>query len=196
MIRFRPSRTCRQGGLEEKGKIVKAILTLCAVLFLVGGCVTQPPEVTTHYDAFSGIRTDLMADNLLETPGTPREVIWLNAYRAYKNYSSSDYYLEVSYMATAEVGWLEIAPGESLVLIVDGEPMRLKGSGSANNRKTARKDFVTENALYEVSAIQIQKIAGARQVKLQIKGDKGLVEREFQEANFERFRAFVRNYAL
>ena len=39
-----------------------------AVLLFVAGCAMQAPEVSTHYDPI-GNRTDLMSENLLDTPG-------------------------------------------------------------------------------------------------------------------------------
>ncbi len=175
---------------------VKKILTLVAMLGLLAGCATNTPDVTTFYDQITGLRTDLMAENELETAGPPREVVWLNASRVFRDSRRAEYYLEVAYMAMAEVGYLEIPAGSSLTLVVDGKTMPFDGTGSQNMRKAYKKDFVRENAIYPVTREQLQTIAGARQVKVRIQGRNGLIERDFSSANFDRLRRFVTAYAL
>src|SRR5436305_10620599 len=90
-----------------------------AGLLFVAGCAMQAPEVSTYYDPVMGDRTDLLSDNLLDTPGQPRELVFLNASRVWKNFNQSTYYLEVSYMARTEVGYLEITPCPMLTIIAD-----------------------------------------------------------------------------
>src|SRR5262249_44499038 len=162
------------------------------------GCETfKTSDVTTHYDEFTGERTDLLSDNVLETEGPPREVIWLNASRVFKKGGKTAvYYLETSYMAKTETGWLDINPGQSLIITADGETIKFtSASGSLNLRKKIdRGAFVRETAIYEATRDQLQKIGAAKQVKVEIKGNNGLVERQFAPVNFERFRAFVARY--
>ena len=167
-----------------------------AGLLLLAGCATKAPDVSTYYDPLTGNRSaDLLSDNLLETAGPPRELVELDASRIWKSYSESVYYLEVRYMARAEVGYLEIPPGETLTVVADGQPLKFDGLGSANMRKPYKKELVRENALYPASKNALQKIAGAKQVKVQIKGNKGLIERQFAQENIDRFRKFVSAYA-
>jgi len=166
-----------------------------AGLLLVAGCAMKAPEVSTLYDPVMGDRTDLLSDNLLDTPGQPRELVYLNASRVWKNYNQSTYYLEVSYMARTEVGYLEIPPGPMLTITLDGKPLKFEGIGSMNMRKPYKKELVRENALYPVTKKALQSIAAAQQVKVQIKGDKGIVERQFAKENIDRFRKFVSMYA-
>jgi len=161
-----------------------------AALLLLAGCATHAPEVSTHYDPM-GNRTDLMSENLLDTPGPPREMVWLNASRIWKTFDKSAYYLELEYMARNEVGFLEIPAGETLTIRVDGQPMKFDSNGSANLRKPYRKELVRENAIYPVTKKDLQKIAAGKQVKVEIRGNKGLVQREFAQANLDRFRMFV-----
>jgi hypothetical protein len=167
------------------------------MLALLAGCATQN-EVTSYYDNFSG-RTDLMSGNVLEAPGQPREVIWLNASRIFKGANRAVYYLEATYVATEEVGWLDVGPGQSLTLAVDGQALKFtSASGSLNMRKPFKKEgtrFVRETVIYEATADQLRKIAGAKEVKVQFKGANGLVERAFAAENFERFRTFVSRFA-
>jgi hypothetical protein len=165
-----------------------------AVLLFVAGCASQAPELSTYYDPMFGNRTDLLSGNLLEAAGPPRELVELNASRVWKN-NDSTFYLEVSYMARAEVGYLAIPPGEMLTIIADGKAMKFDGSGSLNMRKPYKKELVRENAIYPASKSSLQNIASAEKVKVQIKGDKGVIEREFARENIERFRKFVAAYA-
>lgn len=170
-------------------------LILAGLMFLAG-CATKPPDVATSYDPITGVRTDLMSENMLETEqNPPREVVWLNASRVFKNYRNRefDYYLDVSYMSREETGYLAIPAGQTLTVIADGQELRFLGNGSYNTRKKNRRGFVSETALYPTTREQLQKIANAKQVKVRIKGDNGLVERDFRPDNFRRFKEFLGN---
>jgi len=162
-------------------------------LLILTGCRT-PPDVTTTFDPISGQRTDLMSENMLETSqNPPREVIWLNADRVYRDTWNrrSELYLEVDYMARTETGNLEIPVGTTLTLTVDGQEMNFTGNGSFNKRKSKQKGFVNETALYRIAQTQLGKIAEAKQVKVRVKGNKGIVERDFRPENFQRFKEFL-----
>ena len=165
---------------------------------LVGsGCFTyDAPDVTTHYDQFSGLRTDLLEDNLLDTGSEPRELLWLNASRVFNSSTEYVYYLEVTYMAREGVGYLGISPGESLVLKLDEETLPLRGTGSMNTSKELKDGLVQETSIYKVSKLVLQKISVAQAVEVQVKGRNGLVERKFTPDNFDKFRRFVTRYAL
>ncbi|HXG46083.1 MAG TPA: hypothetical protein VNO52_00530 [Methylomirabilota bacterium] len=163
---------------------------LLAALGLLAGCATDAPDVTAYYDPITGTRTDLM-ENELPSPARPRELIWLNASRVPKGYNEWRFYLEVRYMATEDVGWLDIPPGETLTLTLDGKPVRFGGSGSLNMRKEAKKGIVRESAIYEVTEAQLRQIAAAKSVVVQIRGKAGLIERSFAAANFERLQRFL-----
>jgi hypothetical protein len=181
---------------EQRKGTVKNCLMLCAVLgLLLVGCKTPPPDTASHYDALTGLRTDIMADNLLETEGTPREVVYLNASRVFRTPRLADYYLEVTYMATVDAGFLDIPPGESLTIIADGKELKFRTIGSSNLRKTT-KDLVHERALYETTKDMMQKIATAKDVKVRLQGRNGLVQRDFKPVNSEKFQKFVSMFAL
>lgn len=166
------------------------LILLLAGVMVIAGCATKPPATATYYDPITGRRTDL-SENILQGPGTPREVVWFNLFRDYTNPRKATYYVEVKYMAPKDAGYLEIQPGDSLTVIADGQATKFDGSGSLNRRRTYRKDFVTETAIYEVSKADLQKLATAKQIKIQVKGNNGLVERDFTQENFENLRAFV-----
>ena len=171
------------------------VLLALAIFGVLAGCATKPPATASYYDPITGRRTDL-SENMLPSPESPREVVWLNVFRDYRSSKRMDYYLEAKYMAPAEAGYLEIPPGQTLTLTADGEVMRFDSSGSANRRKAYRKDFVVETALYDVTKPQLQKLAGAKEIKVQLRGNNGLVEREFAAENFENLKAFVTRAAL
>ena len=174
---------------------MKTAVLFVLALVLLAGCTRQGPNTATNYDPIFGLRTDIMADNPLETEGEPRELVWLHASRMVNRQDVATYYLEVKYMARADVGWIEIPPGENLVLTIDGETVKLRGSGSENMRGTYKKDFVKERAIYEVTKAILQNIAKAKEVKVTIRGNNGLLQRTFDAANFERFREFVEKCA-
>ena len=169
---------------------MKNFLIAIAAFGLITGCQTKPPATATSYDPITGVRTDV-SENLLASEGTPREVVYLNMFREYRNARRNDYYLEAFYMAPTDAGYLEIPPGQTLTLIADTDTMKFDGSGSLNRRRAYRKDFVRETALYEVSKQDLQKLANAKKIKVQIRGNNGLVERDFSPENFENLKAFV-----
>jgi hypothetical protein len=168
----------------------------CAMAFLAGCASPDAPDVTTHIDRATGLRTDLLGDNLLEGQGPPRELLWLNASRVYRTYSDAQYYLEVQYMAKEAAGYLEIPPGDTLTVLIDGQPLKFSGTGGANMRKPYKDELVREVAIYPATRVQLQKIALGKDVKVQVRGNNGLVERDFAKENQERFRQFVTRFAL
>ena len=169
-------------------------LILAVVAAFLAGCASPAPDVTTYYDQMTGQRTDLM-ENELEAPGQLREIVALNAYRVFQD-RKPEFFLQASYMAMKDRGYLEIPPGKSLTITADGTPIIFDGTGSMNMRAPYKKDLVRETALYPVTKAQLQKIASSRDVKVQIKGNNGLIEREFKPVNFERLRKFVSHYAV
>lgn len=161
------------------------------LLGFLAGCATNPiPDVATDIDRHTGIRTDIIPENYLETKGQPRELLWLNASRVFKNQSDFDYYLEVVYQATEETGYLDITPGPSLVIVADGKETKFMGAGSLNTRKVSR-GLVREDAIYLAGPGDLKTIANAKRVTVKVTGRNGLVERDFAPENFERFKKFV-----
>jgi hypothetical protein len=178
---------------RERHNVKKMTVSVVAASLLVG-CATKPPEVATYYDPYTHSRTDLTGENVLETPGAPvREIVALNASRVFTNPREFQYYLEVEYLARAETGYLDIPPGETLVILADGQELKFNGSGSLNSRRS-HKDEVSERAIYLTSGQQLRAIANAQTVKVSIMGRNGIVQRDFAPANFETFRKFVQHY--
>jgi hypothetical protein len=172
----------------------KNLLSTVLLASVFAGCATAPvPDVVTHYDPYTHFRTDLIPENMLESKGPPRELVWLNASRVFKDIKDFDYYLEVHYEAREETGYLNINPGASLVVIADEREIKFNGTGSLNNRKESR-GLVSEDALYLASANELRAIAGAKQVKVKVIGRNGIVERDFTPANSEKFKKFVTHF--
>jgi hypothetical protein len=172
---------------------VKKINILLLLSMVLAGCATKGPNVVTYYDPYTHSRPDVTAENMLQSPPPVREIVWLNASRVFSNARDFKYYLEVDYLALSEAGYLEIPSGETLVILADGDELKLSGSGSSNSRKE-RKGEVNERAIYTVTAQQLRSIASSATVKVSILGRNGIVQREFTPENFERFRQFVQRY--
>ncbi|HYT58893.1 MAG TPA: hypothetical protein VEL06_01905 [Haliangiales bacterium] len=165
-----------------------------AVAALLAGCATAPKsDVYTYRTDVGGPPVDLIVDNELDSGDKPTELIWLNASRIRQGAWNAKYYLEVRYEALPQTGLLDIAPGETLVLTVDGQTMKFGGVGSLNERKEGRSTLV-EHAIYEAKVDDLRKIAKAKEVKVDIAGSQRTVHREFKPANIEKFRNFVLTY--
>ncbi len=175
---------------SEFRRIVTTILlaTTCVSALFVSGCGTTQ-EVTSYRNPVSGRRTDILTDNLLDAPGETREMLWLNAYRDFEDQSRFKYYLEATYGARQEAGYLEINPGRSLTLTADGHEMSFTGLGSL--KKWDEKGAVFESARYEATADDIYRISRAKQVTVRVVGQNGIVVRDFAAENFQRFRKFA-----
>src|SRR5213592_4652858 len=96
------------------------ILSL-AITALLAGCTSTPnSDVYTYRSDIGGPGIDLIVDNELDSGDKPTELIWLNASRIRQGPWDAKYYLEVRYEALAQTGYLDIAPGETLTLTLDG----------------------------------------------------------------------------
>ncbi len=103
-----------------KGLIWVVILLLCA-------CVPRY-RVSTLQDEFAGTHLRHMRGNVLVAPGGAREWIALDAEARKAVGDSVRYSLIVDYRDTGD--WLRIGPGETLILLVEGERLALGGSGA------------------------------------------------------------------
>ncbi len=174
---------------------VSASQSIALVLGLfLAGCATAQRDVATHYDPISGERTDVLNDNFLESPtDPPREEVMLNAAKVFNQGGRYSYYLEVYYQALEEAGYLDIPPGNTLTLVVDGREMAFGGLGSVNSREV-KYGTVLEMAIYETSAYALRTVASAKSVTVKIRGANGLIVREFKPQNFDKYRAFVEQF--
>jgi hypothetical protein len=179
--------------------MMKTTLTLIALIGILAGCATKPPPVATDINPITGARTDVSDIMLPGSSAQPREVVYLSTFRTTDLNNPPKYYFLARYIAPSEVGFLEIPPGQTLTLFADGQPIKLDSSGSLNTRKNFKQkdvEFVSETAQYQVSKLDMEKLGYARKIKVQLKGNKGLVEREFGPENYDSIRAFVTRAVL
>jgi hypothetical protein len=172
-------------------KIARFLPLLLAVI--LGACATTTPDVLTSYNPSDGLRTDLINDNLLDGGEPGQEMLWLNASRVFKTPTKYSYYLEVTYAAKATAGYLDIGPGQTLVIVADGKEMKFGGNGSQFLRKS-KGGVLNENALYVAQAADLRALAAAKTVVVRVSGKNGLVQREFKPVNSERFRKFTNKF--
>jgi hypothetical protein len=173
---------------QRFSSLIAAGLLAVPAAFLAG-CGTTP-EVTTWTNPVNGQRTDILAENLLDVPGDTREMLWLNAFREVMGPQRERYHLQVIYGAREEAGYLDINPGRSLTIIVDGEELHFAGLGTLD--RDEKKGALFETARFDATADDIQRIASARKVTVRVTGKNGIVVREFAEENFEKFRQFAK----
>jgi len=179
----------------NKGVLVKrlrfGLIVLMAVSsLLLVDCTTSPVspyKVITTHDKSDFYTADSMTGNLLGG----RLNHELNAARVSAKDGTVHYALGVYYYGT---NWMSIKPGESLILLIDGEQINVKGQGSQSYRKTLENGMVSELAKYAVTPKLLKKIASAKQVKVKIIGSDLVAEKYFTKTNFENFKQFVNDY--
>src|SRR5881397_2706692 len=125
------------------------ILPLAIAALLAGCSSMSKSDVYTYRSDIGGPGIDLIVDNELDSGDKPSELIWVNASRVREGAWDAKYYLEVRYEALPQTGFMDIAPGETLVLTADGQTMKFGGAGSLNERKEKGGTLV-EHAIYEV----------------------------------------------
>ena len=159
---------------------------------VMAGCYSKPPpDTATFISPASGLRTDLLSENMLETADKTPEVIWLNAARAFEFNGKARFVLELDYLSSEEHGFLEIPAGSTLTLTIDGKDNVLSGTGSASHREKTQNNTVTERAFYTVERRLFEEITQGRKVRVEIRGKNGTVDRWFTAVNFARFIKFV-----
>jgi hypothetical protein len=188
---MQPWRATRWRAINERIGVKPYWLIGLVLAAWLGGCAKPDKQgLYTHYDNINGDVFDLIADNKLTVPNETGGELWLNGSRANMVKGTMLYHLEAHYVSN--VGWLQVEPGETLSLTIDGKEVKYAGSGSANFRKSTSKGVFTEDFIYRVGPEDFRRIAAAKTVKVKIFGTKGSLYREFDEANIEKFRAFVK----
>jgi hypothetical protein len=89
---------------------------------------------------------------------------------------------------------LFIEEGESLVIFADGTRIGFSGDGSANDRETRDDGAVEETAFYDVTPEQLNLIANAKDVRIEIKGAEFSFKRKFIPENFTNLKRFIAEY--
>src|SRR5204863_246453 len=151
---------------------------------LLAGCASAPKsDIYTYRNDIGGPGIDLIVDNELDSGDKPTELVWLNASRIRQGPWDAKYYLEVRYEALPQTGFLDIAPGETLMLTVDGKTLKFAGVGSLNERKETASGTLIEHCIYQAKIDDLRKIAKAKEVKVDIVGSERTVHRDFRRAN-------------
>ena len=175
--------------------MTKATLFVLAGALALAGCSTKPPpDSSTYVNPSNGLRTDILSENMLETADKTPEVLWLNGARVFAYNGVIRHVVELDYLSTEEHGFLEIPPGQTLTLTIDNEPVKLSGIGSADSRKKTNDSTVTERAIYTVNASLFFRLAHAKKVHVEVRGNKGTVDRWFTAVNFGRINEFVKKF--
>jgi hypothetical protein len=172
------------------------------VTALLCGCATlgvPSSGVQEIRDDFRGTTVYRMWGNTLSGGGniltglepTASIDVDLNAQKAIPaSAANPSYSLVVEYRAP---DWLFIKDGQSLSMIIDGEPLHFRGDGSMQNREVGRVGYrggVTERAFYQVTPEQLRRIASATTIRVRVDGDSRYVERTMSPeiiANFHKF---------
>ena len=91
--------------------------------------------------------------------------------------------------------FLNIEPGKSLTLLIDGKSIAIEGSGSERHRLFISPGLVEEIAYYHnIDKELVRSIADAKHVTVEVRGTKSVLERSFKKKNFNNFKEFYRNY--
>ena len=171
------------------------LLLVCSAMLLLVGCRSTPPDsnVYTHRGS-TGPDMDLTLDNLLESGEDRSYLVWLNAVRVRDGLWESRYYLEIRYEAANDAGYMDIGPGETLTLTIDGQDFGFTGPGSSESRTLTSRGTYVENAVYECTPDDLRRIAQGNDIKVRVEGQSRKMYREFRPENIEKFRAFVLTY--
>ncbi len=149
------------------------------------------PRYKVHCDNVSGKTVCVMTGNALR-PFSPRyPLLSLGVISETDKDGRQRYFLRAVFVNERQ--WLNIGPGETLQMAADGESLRFSGAGSGGARHTGENDKVYEIALYETEATAIRKIAVAREVSVNLKGDFPL-QKNFGSFNNLYFRQFIQHY--
>lgn len=169
---------------------MKYFLGLALVAFLAG-CQTGPEGMYAYRDSANGYTYQLISDNQIKDATNPGTKVWINASRITQANGVILYYFDVHYESIG--AWLNIEPGETLVLTLDGQERRYLGIGSTETRKK-KGDRLVEDAIYKANAADMRAIAKAKSVTVKIVGANGTLTRAFAPENIENFKVFVKQY--
>jgi hypothetical protein len=90
---------------------------------------------------------------------------------------------------------IEIIPGSSLILTIDGDHVALDGDGSLQYREFILPGLLEEKAFYHnIDPALIRRICEAREVEVEVIGSYKTLKRAFSKRNFSHFNDFCRDY--
>jgi hypothetical protein len=91
--------------------------------------------------------------------------------------------------------YINIEPGKSLVLIIDGLNKEISGTGSKGHRNIVSLGLVEETAYYhDLEPDLIRQIANANHVDVEIHGSTNILKRYFSKQNLLKFKTFCELY--
>jgi hypothetical protein len=158
-----------------------------AAVLLLAACAPRY-GVSVFSDPFERTAVRRMHGNVLGGAPAGGDWVALDAEEMRVPADTPRYDLRVDYRTQGE--WLDVRPGESLVVLIDGDPVRLAGEGSQRSRAESRVGR-REVARYAVSAALLRRIAGARDVRVRLIGRRYHVDRVLTRANLSRLRRFL-----
>lgn len=100
---------------------------------------------------------------------------------------------EIAYAINIEANlqsWVFIRDGESMILLVDGQSIPVRGLGSVSSRKVTDLG-VRETASYDFSIELLRKLASAQRIEFRVYGNQGTITGEFTPKMMEQLRFFA-----
>jgi hypothetical protein len=93
--------------------------------------------------------------------------------------------------------YLNIDPGKSLVLIIDGERHEITGSGSGKHREFVSFGLVEETAYYhDIDPDLIRRISQAKKIDVELHYSTKALKRYLTTKNINRFKEFYNTYIV
>jgi len=183
MIGSRSCSICPPGKLSSHP--MNTIAWYILMLFLMSGCASSFTSFTDKETKNHIVR---MNGNRLAGGITSLE---LNAQQFSKNNQIS-YSLFIVYAGPL---FLNIGPGKSLTLIIDGQRNEIAGSGSEKHRNIVSLGLVEEIAYYhDLEPSLIKRLAYAKEVEVEVQGSTKTLKRYFKKKNFSKFKEFCNLY--
>ena len=179
----------RLRGICPPGKILfhpmNTIASYILILFLMSGCASPFTSFTDEETKNHIVR---MNGNRLAGGITSLE---LNAQQFSKN-NQITYSLFIVYAGPI---FLNVGPGKTLTLIIDGQRNEIDGSGSEKHRNVLSLGLVEEVAYYhDLEPSLIKRLAYAKEVEVEVQGSAKTLKRYFKKKNFSRFKEFCDLY--
>lgn len=174
----------------------KALILLFVVILTNCNPYVPQYDIYHYVDEFDGYIIDRMQGNKIYNvlTGSFYYSIDVNAGRTiYKN-GEKKYYLQLDYSGK---DWFFIQPGESTILLIDGERFGLTCETTDIKRevKTSyNKPYCSEQAYYKVTSELLKKISTAKEIKIKVVGQNDLILKDFEPDNINNLRAFYLQY--
>jgi len=95
----------------------------------------------------------------------------------------------------SNIDWMFIAPGKSLIFLIDGNPVELYSEqGSSPNRDVKSGTSVVEKAAYDCTPEILISLSNASSVRYKLIGSKYYTEGSLSQTNLDRFKKFCLEY--